>query len=84
MLKSYEAIYHNGHLHWTGQIPPSGIEKRRVLVVVDIDSEAKKDPATIRTLLERSRGCVKPLRKIEDIDNDISKTRAEWDLEWDK
>lgn len=84
MLKSYEAIYHNGHLHWTGPKPPAIIEKRRVLVVVDLDSETEKNSADIRILLERSRGCIKPLRSIESIDNEITKMRAEWDLEWDK
>ena len=84
MLKSYEAIYHDGHLHWTGARPPAGIEKKRVLVVVDIESEAKKDTAQLNSLLEQSRGCLKPLRDVAEIDVEIARMRAEWDQEWNK
>jgi hypothetical protein len=84
MLKSFEAIYHNGHLHWTGPKPPSVIEKSRVLVVVDIEADAVKSSADMRILLERSRGCIKPTQSIANIDREINKMRAEWDLEWDK
>ena len=84
MLKSYEAIYHKGHLHWTGPKPPPDIEKSRVLVVVDVDAEREKDTSDIRHLLEQSRGCIRPLRSLQDIDDEIKKMHAEWDLEWDK
>jgi hypothetical protein len=35
MLKSYEAIYNNGQIHWLGQIPPTQKEMR-ILVVVEV------------------------------------------------
>ncbi len=66
MLKSYEAVYHNGHLHWLGMPPPLEIEKRHVMVVVDLDMKATKSTTNIRQLLAQTRGCVKPLRSIDE------------------
>jgi hypothetical protein len=51
MLKSYEAAYHNGHLHWLGMPPPREIEKRHVMVVVDLENKAAKPTPDIRKLL---------------------------------
>ena len=75
MLKSYEAVYHNGHLHWLGMPPPLEIEKRHVMVVVDLDMKATKSTTNIRQLLAQTRGCVKPLRSIDEIDKNISELR---------
>jgi len=77
MLKSYEALYHNGHLHWLGMMPPLEIEKRRVMVVVDLDNEAAKPPVDIRQLLAQTRGCLRPLKPIDEIDQNISAMRSE-------
>ena len=84
MLKSYEALYHNGHLHWLGMPPPREIEKRHVMVIVDLDKKVDSPTTDIRRLLAQSRGCIKPLRAINDIDKDIVQMRSEWDREWDQ
>jgi hypothetical protein len=84
MLKSYEALYHNGHLHWLGMPPPREIEKRHVMVVVDLDKNVNSPTTDIRRLLAQSRGCIKPLRAINDIDKDIVQMRSEWDREWEQ
>lgn len=84
MLKSYEAVYHNGHLHWLGMPPPREIEKRHVMVVVDLDKETAKPPKDIRQLLAQTRGCLRPLKSIDEIDQNISDLRSEWDREWDR
>ena len=84
MLKSYEAVYHNGHLHWLGMPPPKEIEKRHVMVVVDLEKVAKKTTGNLHQLLAQTRGCLKPLRKIDDIDTEMAEMRSEWDREWDR
>ena len=84
MLKSYEALYHNGHLHWLGMPPPREIEKRHVMVIVDLDKKVDSPTTDIRRILAQSRGCIKPLRAINDIDKDIVQMRSEWDREWDQ
>ncbi len=84
MLKSYEAVYHNGHLHWIGLAPPVEIDKRRVMVVVDVEEALAKPATNIQQLLAKTRGCVKPLQTIDEIDANVTKMRAEWDREWDR
>lgn len=84
MLKSYEAVYHNGYLHWLGIPPPHAIEKRHVMVVVDLDKEPAKPITDINQLLAKSRGCLKPMRSLDEIDQKISDMRSEWDREWDR
>jgi len=79
MLKSYEAVYDNGHLHWLGIPPPKEIEKRHLLVVVDLEDAQQKDQAQLHQLLQQTRGCIKPLRSIDNIDAEISSMRLEWD-----
>jgi hypothetical protein len=84
MLKSYEAVYHNGHLHWLGIPPPQDIEKRHVMVVVDLEKNAIKPTTDIHQLLTRTRGCLKPLKSVCNIDESITQMRSEWDREWDR
>ena len=84
MLKSYEAVYHNGHLHWLGIPPPQDIEKRHVMVVVDVEKNAIKPTNDIHQLLARTRGCLKPLKSVSNIDESITQMRSEWDREWDR
>jgi hypothetical protein len=84
MLKSYEAVYHNGHFHWLGMTPPREIEKRHVMVVVDLEKKAAKPATDIRQLLAHTRGCLKPLRSIDEIDQNISDMRSDWNREWDR
>lgn len=83
MLKNYEAVYHNGHLHWLGMPPLREIEKRHV-VVVDLDKGATRPPVDIRQLLAQTRGCLRPLRSIDEIDQNISGMRSEWNRAWDR
>lgn len=75
MLKSYEAIYHNGHLHWLSMPPPQEIEKRHVMVVVDLENIVAKPTPDIRQLLAKTRGCLKPLRAIDDIDKEMDQIK---------
>lgn len=84
MLKSYEAVYHNGHLHWISLAPPVEIDKRRVMVVVDVEEALAKPATNIQQLLAITRGCVKPLQTIDEIDANVTKMRTEWDREWDR
>jgi hypothetical protein len=84
MLKSYEAVYQNGHLHWLGMPPPREIEKRHVLVVVDLDKQTDKPATDIHQLLAKTRGCIKPLATVDEIDHDIAQMRSEWDREWER
>jgi hypothetical protein len=84
MLKSYEAVYHNGHLHWLGLPPPRTIEKRHVMVVVDLEKDSAKPITDVKQLLAKTRGCLKPLRTLDKIDQSVSAIRSEWDREWDQ
>jgi len=84
MLKSYEAVYHNGHLHWVGMPPPPEIERRHVMVVVDLEKKIEKPTTDISHLLAQTRGCIKPLRSIDEIDQACSEIRTDWDREWDR
>ena len=77
MLKSYEAVYEEGKLSWIRDRPEA--KKMRVIVTV-LEEEADTHAKAVRkALLERSRGCVRPPRSIEDIDSDIREMRAEWE-----
>ena len=84
MLKSFEALYHKGHLHWIGASPPEEIERRRVVVVIDLEKRPVQSGVKLRMLLSRTRACLEPLRSIQEIDNELAKTRTEWDREWEK
>ena len=77
MLKSYEAVYSNGNLHWLGIPPPREIEKRHVMVVVDMDEKAAKSTTDIRQVLTQTRGFLKPLRSMDEIDQNISDIRSD-------
>lgn len=84
MLKSYEAVYNNGHLYWLGMPPPREIEKSHVMVVVDLEKKVAKPMTDICQVLAQSRGCLKPLQAIDTIDEGITQMRAEWNREWDQ
>jgi len=76
MLKSYEAIYDRGRLHWTRDKPPDS--RMRVIVTV-IEEEIEALEATQRkALLDQARGSVTPRRTKAEIDRDISEMRSEW------
>lgn len=84
MLKSYEAVYQNGQLHWVGARPPKEIEHQHVMVIVDLDKLDAQPTKNIRRLIENSRACVKPLMDIDEIDASVLKMRSEWDREWNQ
>ena len=62
--------------------PPQEIEKRHVMVIVDLEKKAAKTATDIRQLLAQTRGCLKPLRLIDEIDQNISDMRSEWDRDY--
>lgn len=82
MLRSYEAVYEDGKLSWVRDRPDA--KKMRVIVTVLEEETDPQAVASRKILLERSRGCVRPPRSIEQIDTDIREMRAEWEREWDK
>jgi hypothetical protein len=82
MLKSYEAVYEDGKLRWIQEQPAA--KKMRVLVTV-LEEETDAEAAAVRkAMFERTRGCVRPGKAIEEIDADIRQMRAEWERELDR
>jgi hypothetical protein len=82
MLKSYEAVYEDGKLRWIREQPAS--KKMRVIVTV-LEEETDAEAAVVRkAMFERTRGCVRPGKSIEEIDADIREMRAEWERELDR
>jgi len=65
MLKSYEAIYKNGILHWLDQIPIERDKELRVLVVVEIN---ETQPRSYNMLDKR----------VEKIDLEIDEKLQTW------
>jgi predicted DNA-binding antitoxin AbrB/MazE fold protein len=65
MLKSYEAIYKNGILHWLDQIPIERDKELRVLVVVEIN---ETQPRSYKMLDKR----------VEKIDLEIDEKLQTW------
>jgi hypothetical protein len=82
MLKSYEAIYDRGQLHWVHDKPD--IEKAQVIVtVIDLQAPAKKTLQEVRRLLNETRGAWGKGKSLDDVDREIAAMRAEWQREWD-
>lgn len=65
MLKSYEAIYKNGLLHWLDQIPTEPNKELHVLVVVEMN---ERQP--------RTDGLLNP--PVEKIDPEIDAQLQKW------
>lgn len=65
MLKSYEAIYKNGFLHWLDQIPTEPDKELRVLVVVEVN---EMQPRTYDVSDKR----------VEKIDPEIDEQLKKW------
>ncbi len=83
MLKSYEAVYEDGKLRWIREHPAA----RRMKVIVTVleeDPDAAHGEIVRKALLERTKGCVRPARSLEEIDADVRQMRDEWQREWDK
>ncbi len=77
MLKSYEAVYEDGKLRWIREQPAS--KKMRVIVTVLEEENDLEAAAARKAMFERTRGCIRPGKSIEEIDTDIRKMRAEWE-----
>jgi hypothetical protein len=81
MLKTYEAIYEDGKLRWVREQPAG--RRMKVMVTVLEDEPDARTLAARKEIWQRSKGCVKPGKSIEEIDADIRQMRAEWEREWD-
>lgn len=76
MLKSYSAIYKQGHLEWLDDAP----EQENVQVIVTfVESNHQKPLSKVRRILEQAWGCVEKPRTLEQIDRDIAQMRDEWE-----
>ncbi|MBI4961820.1 MAG: hypothetical protein HY913_00950 [Desulfomonile tiedjei] len=82
MLKSYEAVYEEGTLRWVREQPPA--KRMKVIVTVLEEEMDTQHSAARKAILERTKGCVKPGKSVEEIDADIRQMRDEWEREWDK
>lgn len=82
MLKSYEAVYEDGTLQWLREKPAA--KRMRVIVTVLEEEADARSLVTRKALLERTKGCVRPGKSIEEIDSDIRQMRAEWERQWDQ
>ena len=75
MLKSYAAVYKQGHLEWLDDAP----EQENVQVIVTfVESSLKKPIIQAQRILEQAWGCVENPQTIEACDNDIAQMRDEW------
>ena len=82
MLKSYEAVYEEGRLRWIREQPAA---KRMKVIVTVLEEDTDVQLATTRKeLMERTKGCVRPGKSLEEIDADVRQMRDEWQREWDK
>jgi hypothetical protein len=74
MLKSYAAIYRQGHLEWLDDTP----EQDNIQVIVTfISSTPKKQSIQAYKILQQAWGCVETSHTIQQIDNDILQMRSE-------
>jgi cephalosporin hydroxylase len=82
MLKSYEAIYHQGQLQWVHQPPPQEVEDKRVLVILDSNEHSAKhtlpQQKKIQGVLTRTRGAMGKASR-DTITKEIRAMRKEWD-----
>jgi hypothetical protein len=76
MLKSYAAIYRQGHLDWLDDAP----EQDNVKVIVTlVEAAPQNQAAQVQEILQRAWGCIEKPHTIQDIDSDIAQMRSEWD-----
>jgi hypothetical protein len=83
MLKSYEAVYEEGRLWWVRE-QPAARRMKVIVTVLEEDTDAVQCAITRKALLERTKGCVRPGKSLEEIDADVRQMRDEWQREWDK
>jgi hypothetical protein len=76
MLKSYAAIYKQGHLNWLDDVP----QQENVQVIVTFTETAPKKQLTqAQKILQQAWGCIKQPYTIAQIDADIAQMRSEWE-----
>ncbi|MGO9119976.1 MAG: hypothetical protein ACLQPD_20480 [Desulfomonilaceae bacterium] len=73
MLKSYEAVYEDGRLEWVRERPAA--KRMKVIVTVLEDDTDARSVVSTKELLERTKGCVRPGKSLEEIDADIRQMR---------
>jgi hypothetical protein len=76
MLKSYAAIYKQGHLDWLDDAPEQ--DNVRVIVTL-VESIPQNLPTGAKEILQRAWGCIETPSSIEQIDADIAQMRSEWE-----
>lgn len=79
MLKSYAAVYKQGHLNWLDDTP-SHYDNVQVIVTF-METPQKIQENQKQRVLQQAWGCVKQTKFIEQIDFDIAQMRCEWDRE---
>ena len=79
MLKSYAAVYKQGHLNWLDDVP-SHYDNVQVIVTF-METPQKIQENQKQRVLQQAWGCVKQTKSIEQIDLDIAQMRSEWDRE---
>lgn len=76
MLKSYAAVYKQGHLNWLDDAPSHDDNVR--VIVTFMDALQKVQDNQKQQILEQAWGCVKQTKSIEQIDFDVAQMRSEW------
>lgn len=86
MLKSYEAIYSHGQLHWLNQAPPDESGEKRVLVILDVSEsiteQAIAGKSDIHKLLQQTRGIMGKNKTCDELDDELRDLRSGWDKTW--
>jgi hypothetical protein len=76
MLKSYAAIYRQGHLDWLDDAP----EQDNVKVIVTlVEAAPQNQTAQVQEILQQAWGCMEKPLTIQEIDQEIAQMRAEWE-----
>jgi hypothetical protein len=76
MLKSYTAIYKQGHLDWLDDAP----EQDNVKVIVTlVENIPQIPPMRAQEILQQAWACMEKPHTIQQIDNDITQMRSEWE-----
>ena len=85
MLKSYEAVYDHGQLHWIQHPPLDMTQTMRVMVMLEVPQKQKaQTQESIHALLQRTRGVVGKGKTLAEIDREILTMREEWQREWEQ
>jgi hypothetical protein len=77
MLHSYEAQLQGNQVTWLGIPPPSRVQPRRVVVVLD-EPLSEASPTTIADILQRARGSLGKGNR-ETVLAELAISRQEWE-----